>query len=219
MDGEKDAPEPPSDGRQQQHSSGGPPESDTDSARPIHEDDEKAPSPPSVHDDAGAAGDAGLEAAAEPVARSRSRASTAPTVVPRSRRRGLFGRFAVLPEVERPLEYTNKIKWLITLIVALAAGRGPRSAPAYSTVCPCSDSPFFRPTLYISRLIDLRAPFSRPTLYIPFQSESPFPVPRFTSLAGLRAPFPVPRSTSLASLRAPLPFHALRVYAWRRRTG
>lgn len=51
--------------------------------------------------------------------------SRTPTIVPRSKRRGLFGRFAVLPEVERPYEYPNKTKWLITLIVALSAAGGP----------------------------------------------------------------------------------------------
>ncbi|CAK7240006.1 MAG: hypothetical protein STHCBS139747_001441 [Sporothrix thermara] len=51
--------------------------------------------------------------------------SRTPTIVPRSKRRGLFGSFAILPEVERPYEYQNKTKWLITLIVALSAAAGP----------------------------------------------------------------------------------------------
>ncbi|CAK7269384.1 hypothetical protein SEPCBS57363_003576 [Sporothrix epigloea] len=51
--------------------------------------------------------------------------SRTPTIVPRSKRRGLFGKFAILPEVERPYEYPNKTKWLITLIVALSAAGGP----------------------------------------------------------------------------------------------
>ncbi|CAK7269321.1 hypothetical protein SEPCBS119000_003510 [Sporothrix epigloea] len=51
--------------------------------------------------------------------------SRTPTIVPRSKRRGLFGSFAILPEVERPYEYQNKTKWLITLIVALSAAGGP----------------------------------------------------------------------------------------------
>src|SRR5690242_2734465 len=41
-------------------------------------------------------------------------------IVPRSQRRGLLGRLTVLPEVERPYEYNNKTKWMITAIVALA---------------------------------------------------------------------------------------------------
>lgn len=50
------------------------------------------------------------------------------TVVPRAHRRGLFGRFAVIPEIERPQEYTNKTKWIITAIVALAAAAAPIGA-------------------------------------------------------------------------------------------
>lgn len=51
--------------------------------------------------------------------------SRTPTIVPRSKRRGLFGQFAILPEIEHPYEYRNKTKWLITLIVALSAAAGP----------------------------------------------------------------------------------------------
>ncbi|KAL1898784.1 hypothetical protein Sste5346_003191 [Sporothrix stenoceras] len=51
--------------------------------------------------------------------------SRTPTIVPRSKRRGLFGQFAILPEIEKPYEYRNKTKWLITLIVALSAAAGP----------------------------------------------------------------------------------------------
>ena len=61
--------------------------------------------------------------------RSKSRSSSvrskAATIVPRSMRRGLLGRFALIPEVTRPPEYTRKTKWLITLIVALAAAAAP----------------------------------------------------------------------------------------------
>jgi hypothetical protein len=42
-------------------------------------------------------------------------------IVPRSKRRGLFGRFSIIPEVERPYDYPNKTKWFITFIIALAA--------------------------------------------------------------------------------------------------
>ncbi|KAK3403065.1 major facilitator superfamily domain-containing protein [Sordaria brevicollis] len=48
-----------------------------------------------------------------------------PCVVPRSNRRGLLARFAFIPEVERPVEYKNKTKWMITAIVALAAAGAP----------------------------------------------------------------------------------------------
>lgn len=62
-------------------------------------------------------------------ARSQSRASSARSrplvIVPRAQRRGLFARFVLIPEVERPYDYSRKTKWLITLIVALAAAGGP----------------------------------------------------------------------------------------------
>jgi hypothetical protein len=69
---------------------------------------------------------AGQEAAA---GRSRSRASTtrsrALTIVPRSQRRGVLARLALVPEVERPYEYKNSTKWGITLTIALATAAAP----------------------------------------------------------------------------------------------
>ena len=50
------------------------------------------------------------------------------SVVPRGQRRGLFGRFAVIPEIERPVEYTTKTKWAITAIIAVAAAAAPMGA-------------------------------------------------------------------------------------------
>lgn len=55
---------------------------------------------------------------------SSSQAHTA-CVVARAGRRGLLARFAIIPEVERPVEYKNKTKWMITIIVALAAAGAP----------------------------------------------------------------------------------------------
>ena len=46
-------------------------------------------------------------------------------VIPRSRRRGLLGRLALIPEVEQPYEYKTGTKWTITAIVALAAAAAP----------------------------------------------------------------------------------------------
>jgi hypothetical protein len=67
-----------------------------------------------------------------PVRPHSSRASSifsrSPTVVPRAQRRGLFGRFAVIPEIERPHEYTTHTKWTITAIIALAAAAAPIGA-------------------------------------------------------------------------------------------
>ena len=48
-----------------------------------------------------------------------------PVKVPRSKRRGLFGRFAILAEVEEPKHYSRSTKWYITFVVALAAVAAP----------------------------------------------------------------------------------------------
>ena len=45
--------------------------------------------------------------------------------VPRSQRRGLFARFAILAEVEEPKHYSRRSKWFITFVVALAAVAAP----------------------------------------------------------------------------------------------
>ena len=52
--------------------------------------------------------------------------STPPPIkVPRSRRRGLFGRFTLLAEVEEPKHYARSTKWFITFNIALAALAAP----------------------------------------------------------------------------------------------
>ncbi|KAJ0356060.1 hypothetical protein KNSL1_000550 [Colletotrichum chrysophilum] len=79
--------------------------------------------------------DADPSAAAAPAARTRSRASStrsrALSIVPRSKRRGLFGQLAIIPEVDRPYDYTNKTKWTITLIIALAAAVSPMGSSIF----------------------------------------------------------------------------------------
>jgi hypothetical protein len=64
-----------------------------------------------------------------PAQRSKSRSSSVRSkplsIVPRSKRRGLLGKLAVIPEVDRPYDYKRNTKWLITLIVALAAAAAP----------------------------------------------------------------------------------------------
>lgn len=57
-----------------------------------------------------------------------STASPPVVVVPRAERRGLFGRFAVVPEVVEPRDYPNKMKWLITAFVGVAAVAGPMAS-------------------------------------------------------------------------------------------
>ncbi|KAL2009874.1 hypothetical protein VTN00DRAFT_5681 [Thermoascus crustaceus] len=49
----------------------------------------------------------------------------ASSVVPRSKRRGLFGQFTLLAEVENPKTYPRKTKWFITFVVAVAAAAAP----------------------------------------------------------------------------------------------
>ena len=48
-----------------------------------------------------------------------------PVEVPRSLRRGLFGRFTLLAEITEPKHYSRGVKWWITFIVALAAIAAP----------------------------------------------------------------------------------------------
>lgn len=63
--------------------------------------------------------------------RPSSFAGTTAVVVPRSQRRGLFGRLTLIPEVERPYEYKTSTKWVITAIVALAAAGAPMGSSIF----------------------------------------------------------------------------------------
>jgi len=63
--------------------------------------------------------------------RSRSRAQSVRSLrrqavkVPRSERRGLLARLSVIAEVSDPYDYTRKMKWTITFIVAVAGAAAP----------------------------------------------------------------------------------------------
>ena len=59
-----------------------------------------------------------------------------PVKVPRSKRRGLFGRFAILAEVEEPKHYPRTIKWYITFVVALAAVAAPLGSTIIFRMAP-----------------------------------------------------------------------------------
>ena len=48
-----------------------------------------------------------------------------PVKVPRSKRRGLFGRFTILAEVQEPKHYPRPTKWFITFVIAMAAMAAP----------------------------------------------------------------------------------------------
>jgi hypothetical protein len=57
------------------------------------------------------------------------------SVVPRSKRRGLLGRLSIIPEVDRPYDYANCTKWLITLVVALAGAAAPLGSAIFLREC------------------------------------------------------------------------------------
>ena len=54
-----------------------------------------------------------------------------PVVVSRSNRRGLFGEFTLIPEVENPKAYPRKTKWFITFIVAAAGATAPMGSSIF----------------------------------------------------------------------------------------
>ncbi|SMR43714.1 unnamed protein product [Zymoseptoria tritici ST99CH_3D1] len=62
--------------------------------------------------------------------RSRAQSSTRstrpqPTIVPRSSRRGLFARFCLINEITNAFDYSRRMKWIITFIVAVAGSAAP----------------------------------------------------------------------------------------------
>ncbi|KAK0387197.1 hypothetical protein NLU13_5510 [Sarocladium strictum] len=67
--------------------------------------------------------------------RAQSRASSTRSrplsIVPRSKRRGLFGRFSVVPEVDRPYDYRNSTKWGITATIAAATAGAPMGSSIF----------------------------------------------------------------------------------------
>lgn len=59
------------------------------------------------------------------------------SIVPRSKRRGLFGRFSIVPEVDRPYDYSNRTKWGITATISAATAAAPMgSSIFYREFCP-----------------------------------------------------------------------------------
>lgn len=81
------------------------------------------------------------DAAAPHLQRSTTRSSALsrpPTTVPRKERRGLLANLSLIPEVTDPYEYSRKIKWTITAIVAFTAAAAPMGSaillPALSEV-------------------------------------------------------------------------------------
>lgn len=60
--------------------------------------------------------------------------------VPRSKRRGLLGRFTLVAEVENSYDYNNKLKWFITFIVAFAAAGAPLGSSIFFRMCTQDNS-------------------------------------------------------------------------------
>ena len=96
----------------------------------------------SIHDD-----EIDIEQAPRPTlthtkSRTSSIRSRAVTIIQRSKRRGLLGRYGLIPEVARPIEYARKTKWTITMIVALAAAAAPQgSAIFFRARCSLNPTP------------------------------------------------------------------------------
>ncbi|OTA80761.1 hypothetical protein M434DRAFT_86128 [Hypoxylon sp. CO27-5] len=58
------------------------------------------------------------------------------TIVPRLKRRGFLAQLTLVPEVERPYEYPNKVKWTITAFIALAACAAPMGSAIFYPALP-----------------------------------------------------------------------------------
>lgn len=69
----------------------------------------------------------------DPVSRGQSLeiAQREPVVVPRLQRRGLFGQFALLAEVDNAQLYPRRTKWFITFIVAVAGATAPMASSIF----------------------------------------------------------------------------------------
>ncbi|KAI0885830.1 major facilitator superfamily transporter multidrug resistance [Annulohypoxylon maeteangense] len=72
--------------------------------------------------------------------RARSQASStrsrALSVVPRLKRRGFLAQLTLIPEVERPYDYPDKVKWTITVFIALAACAAPMGSAIFFPALP-----------------------------------------------------------------------------------
>ena len=89
------------------------PEASSGLAEPANKDNEKAELKREV------------SKAVDPETLGDEETTPAPVKVPRAKRRGLFGRFTFVAEVEKPMHYPRKVKWFITFIVAIAAVAAP----------------------------------------------------------------------------------------------
>lgn len=84
------------------------------------------------------------DAPADRVPTRSSTHSRAASIVPRTKRRGLLGSLTVVPEVDRPYDYSRKTKWMLTCVVSLAGVAAPLgSSIFYRTFPPPSWFPLF----------------------------------------------------------------------------
>lgn len=56
-------------------------------------------------------------------------------LIPRSDRRGLFARFTIIPEVTNPYDYKDNTKWMMTIIVSLAATTSSTGSSIFYREC------------------------------------------------------------------------------------
>lgn len=60
-----------------------------------------------------------------------------PVVIPRLKRRGLFGQLTLIAEVEDARNYGRQTKWFLTFIVAIAALPAPMGSAIFFRERPC----------------------------------------------------------------------------------
>ncbi|KAK3370297.1 major facilitator superfamily domain-containing protein [Podospora didyma] len=91
---------------------------------------------PSLGHDEDASSNPGNELARPRRWRRASSFARASRVIPRAERRGLFGRFTIIPEIESPVDYKNGTKWAVTAIVAMAAAAAPMGSGIFYPALP-----------------------------------------------------------------------------------
>ncbi|KAI9813188.1 MAG: hypothetical protein M1832_006360 [Thelocarpon impressellum] len=65
-----------------------------------------------------------------------SKFSRARSVIPRSKRRGLLGRWTVLPELAEPYEYSRYVKWFLTFVIAVAGAAATMGSNIFFPALP-----------------------------------------------------------------------------------
>jgi len=101
----------------------------------------------------------------EPPQESKSRAlstkSHTLSIVPRSQRRGILGKLAIIPEVEKPHDYKNKTKWIITAITACSGTAAPLGSAIFFRKFKCEHPLQHKSDLFpIAALPQLAADFN-----------------------------------------------------------